>query len=106
MTILPVYISHFTSNPILIGLIPFLNTSCYLLPQLFASKWTLRLPRKKFMPVNVGLFSERLPIFLMPVSVVLFARNQPARYRGRSNHGRLAGHDRQSDPAQPPGAFL
>ncbi|MDD5369089.1 MAG: MFS transporter [Anaerolineaceae bacterium] len=75
--ILPLYISHFTNNSFLIGLIPFISSSCYLLPQLFTSNWTSRQPRKKFLPVNIGFFTERIPIFLMPFSVLLFAKSAP-----------------------------
>lgn len=76
-TILPVYVSHYTNSTLLIGLIPFIANSCYLLPQLFTSNWTSRLPRKKFLPINVGLFTERLPLLLMPLPVLLFARSAP-----------------------------
>jgi MFS family permease len=70
-------VSHFTNNAFLIGLIPFLSSSCYLLPQLFTSNWTSRQPRKKFLPVNIGFFTERIPLFLMPFSVLLFAKSAP-----------------------------
>src|SRR5512133_2388271 len=60
--ILPLYVKHFTENPILIGLIAFLSTAGFLLPQLFTSNFVERAPVKKFFPVNLGFFLERVPI--------------------------------------------
>src|SRR5215475_11209436 len=54
--ILPLYVSHFTDNPLLIGLIPFLTTSGFLLPQLFVANAVERAPRKKFFPATLGFF--------------------------------------------------
>src|SRR5512146_1689902 len=75
--ILPLYISHFTSDPLVIGLIPFLNTGGFLLPQLFTSNYVGRAPLKKFFPVNLGFFSERVPIFLLAPTAYLLAASQP-----------------------------
>ncbi len=75
--ILPLYISHFTDNPLIIGLIPFLNTAGFLLPQLFTSNIVERTPRKKFFPVNLGFFLERVPVLLLTLSVALFAKSRP-----------------------------
>lgn len=75
--ILPLYLSHFTSNPLIIGLIPFINTGGYLLPQLFTSNFVERAPIKKFFPVKLGFFLERIPIFLMAPSAYFLAANQP-----------------------------
>lgn len=75
--ILPLYVSHFTSNPILIGLLPFLNTAGFLLPQLFISNFVERAPRKKIFPVTIGFFSERIPIFALPFTALFLAKDQP-----------------------------
>ncbi len=75
--ILPLYISHFTSNPLIIGLIPFINTGGYLLPQLFTSNFVERAAIKKFFPVNLGFFLERIPIFLMAPTAYLLAGSRP-----------------------------
>jgi len=64
-TILPVYVSHFTDSKLLLGLLAALTSAGWLLPQLLTANWIQRLPRKKFAPVNVGLWTERLPVFLM-----------------------------------------
>lgn len=75
--ILPLYISHFTSNPIVFSLIPFLNTAGFLIPQLFTANFVERAPRKKFFPVNLGFFLERLPIFILTLTAALFAKDRP-----------------------------
>jgi MFS family permease len=75
--ILPLYISRFTDNPLIIGLIPFLNATLFLIPQLFTSNFIERAPIKKIFPVIYGFFGERVPLFLLPLSVYFFAINQP-----------------------------
>ena len=77
-TVLPLYVSHFTDSSFLIGLVAFINSFCVLAPQLFTSNWVARVPVKKVFPVTAGFFLERVPIFLMGPSVLLFAANQPA----------------------------
>jgi len=75
---LPLYVSHFTSNPLLIGLIPFLNTAGHLLPQLFVANAVERAPKKKFFPVTIGFFLERVPIFLLAPTAYFLATGRPA----------------------------
>ena len=75
--ILPLYISHFTTNPILIGLIPLFATSGYLLPQILTANAVERAPRKKFFPVTVGFFLERLPIILLAPAAYFWAVDRP-----------------------------
>ena len=75
--ILPLYVSHFTSNPVLIGLIPFLSTAGYLVPQLFVANVVERAPRKKFFPVNLGFFLQRVPIMLLAPTAYLLAGDHP-----------------------------
>lgn len=75
--ILPLYISHFTDNPLIIGLIPTINTAGFLLPQLFTSNFIQRAPLKKFFPVNLGFFTERLPVFLLAPSALFLAVANP-----------------------------
>jgi MFS family permease len=76
--LLPLYVSHFTTSPLVIGLIPFLNTAGHLLPQLFVANAVERAPRKKFFPVTIGFFLERVPIFLMAPTAYLLATSQPS----------------------------
>ncbi len=75
--ILPLYVSHFTDNPLFIGLIPFFGTAGYLVPQLFAANVVERAPIKKFFPVTLGFFLARLPIFLLAPAAFFLAANQP-----------------------------
>ena len=75
--ILPLYISHFTTNPILIGLIPLFATSGYLLPQILTANAVERAPRKKFFPVTIGFFLERLPIILLAPAAYFWAVGRP-----------------------------
>ncbi|MBN2550307.1 MAG: MFS transporter [Anaerolineales bacterium] len=75
--ILPLYVSHFTDNPLLIGLIPVLGTAGYLVPQLFTANTIERAPLKKFFPVNIGFFTERLPVLLLPLSAYFLATSHP-----------------------------
>jgi MFS family permease len=75
--ILPLFVSHFTSNAILIGLVAFIAAGGYLLPQLFAANWVERAPLKKFFPVTIGFFSERLPILLMAPAAYFLATSRP-----------------------------
>jgi MFS family permease len=76
--ILPLYVSHFTKSPLLIGLIPFLATGGYLLPQLFVANAVERAPRKKFFPATLGFFLERLPIFSLAPAAYFLATSWPA----------------------------
>jgi MFS family permease len=75
--ILPLFVSHFTKNLLLIGLIPFISTAGTLLPQLFMANAVERAPRKKYFPVNLGFFLERLPIFLLAPVTYFLAVSQP-----------------------------
>lgn len=75
--ILPLYVSHFTHNPLIIGIIPFLGTAGYLLPQLFVANAVERAPLKKFFPVKLGFLLERLPIFLLAPSAYFLATSRP-----------------------------
>ncbi len=75
--ILPLFVSHFTHSPLLIGLIAFFSTAGYLLPQMFVANAVERAPRKKFFPVNIGFFLERVPILLLAPVTFLLATRQP-----------------------------
>jgi len=54
-----------------IALLSVILTTGWLLPQLFTANWTQRLPIKKYAPVNIGLWTERLPIILLVPSAWL-----------------------------------
>lgn len=70
-TILPAYVSRLTDSTLLIGLLSMIGSMGWLLPQLFTANRVQRLPRKKVWPVRIGLFTERLPVVLLTLSVLL-----------------------------------
>jgi MFS family permease len=70
-TVLPVYVSNFTDSALVIGLLAAITSMGWFVPQLFTANWVQRLPVKKVLPVNVGLFTERLPVALLAPSAVL-----------------------------------
>jgi len=70
-TILPVYIANLTNNEFVIALLAVIISTGWLLPQLFTANWIQRLPLKKYAPVTVGFWTERLPIFLLVPSAWL-----------------------------------
>jgi len=77
-TIMPLYVSHLTDSRLLIGLISAITGAGWYLPQLLTAKYVARMPVKKKMVINVGLFSERLPFIVMAASVFLFAARSPS----------------------------
>jgi MFS family permease len=76
-TIMPLYVRHFTNSALLIGLVSTIAGSGWYLPQLLTVNYTERLPRKKPIVVNVGLFAERVPFLVMAASAFLFAGQSP-----------------------------
>jgi len=75
--ILPLFVSHFTSSPVLIGLIAFLTAAGPLLPQLLVAKAVAHAPRKIVFPAYIGFFVERLPLIILPAAVWLLADGPP-----------------------------
>lgn len=70
-TILPLFVSKLTLNPLWIALLAVLSQSAWYLPQLFVASPTEQLARKKPIVINLGFFTERLPLFLLPISALL-----------------------------------
>ena len=70
-TIMPVYIANLTNNKFAIALLSVIVSTGWLLPQLFTANWTQRLPLKKYAPVHVGFWTERLPVMLLVPSAWL-----------------------------------
>lgn len=70
-TILPLFVSKLTDHPLPIALLPILGQASWYLPQLFMAGFTEGLPHKKLMVINVGFFTERLPIWLMPFAALI-----------------------------------
>jgi MFS family permease len=75
--ILPLFVSHFTRNPFVIGLIPFIGWAGVLIPQLFMANVIERAPLKKFFPVTLGFYLERLPLILLGPATYFLATSQP-----------------------------
>jgi MFS family permease len=73
-TILPLYVNRFTDSKLAIGLLSTLASTGWLIPQIFTANWVQRLPRKKVAVVNLGLFTERLPLLLMVPAAWLSTR--------------------------------
>ncbi len=70
-TILPLFVSKLTPSPLAIGFLAMLAQGSWFLPQLFTTNAVERLPRRKPVPVKLGLFLERLPLwFLVPSALV------------------------------------
>jgi MFS family permease len=76
--VLLIYVTHFTKNPLLIGLISVISSGGYLLPQLFTSNMVERAPIKKIFPVKLGFIFERIPVFLLAPSAFWLAIRSPA----------------------------
>lgn len=75
--ILPLFVSHFTDNPLVFGLIPFLGWAGVLIPSIFMANAVERAPLKMFFPVTIGFYSERLPLLLLAPLTYLLAVDQP-----------------------------
>lgn len=70
-TMLPLFVSKLSDSPLLIGLIAVLAQAGWYLPQLFTSGLIERTARKKPWIVNLGFFTERLPVMLWPLAALL-----------------------------------
>ncbi len=73
-TIVPLFVSKITLNPLVIGLVAMIAQSSWFLPQLFAAGLTERVDRKKPIVVNIGFFLERVPVWLWPVAALMAVR--------------------------------
>jgi MFS family permease len=76
-TIVPLFISKLTASPLPIGLAAMIAQGGWFLPQLFTANVVERLPRKKPVVVNIGLFLERLPVWVL-ILAPLVATRSPA----------------------------
>ena len=70
-TIVPLFVSKITLNPLIIGLVAMIAQGAWYIPQLFTADRIERLDRKKPVLINLGFFTERLPVFLWPVAALL-----------------------------------
>jgi MFS family permease len=94
-TVIPLFISKLTDSAFAIGLAAVIAEGSWYLPQLFTANLVERLPRKKAMVVNLGLFLERFPIFLLVGAALAANRSHTLAliifFIGYSSHGIGAG---------------
>jgi len=67
-TIAPLFLSYLTDNTLVFGILATIVSTGWMLPQLFTANWVQNLPVKKYLPVKIGFFSERIPIILLPLA--------------------------------------
>ncbi|RME85222.1 MAG: MFS transporter [Caldilineae bacterium] len=94
-TILPLFVSKLTDSPLPLALLAMVAQSSWYLPQLLTAGPTERLARKKPIVINLGFFTERLPLWLLPVAALLSTRWPAAAlmlfFLGYAAHGLGAG---------------
>lgn len=74
-TVVPLFISKLTDSPIPIGIAALISQGAWFLPQVFTANSIEQLARKKPVIVNLGFFTERLPMWVIVFSAVIAARN-------------------------------
>ncbi len=75
-TILPLFLSKLTTNSFAFGFLAVIAQAGWFLPQIFTANSMERLARKKPVVANLGMFLERLPIWVM-LAAVFFASRRP-----------------------------
>ena len=73
-TIVPLFISKLTASPLPIGIAAVIAQSGWSLPQIFTANAVERLTRKKPVVVNLGLFAERLPLWILVIAPLIAVR--------------------------------
>jgi MFS family permease len=74
-TIIPLFVSKLTDSPFIIGLVAVISQGSWFLPQLFTANAVERLARKKPVVVNLGFFTERLPLWIMVGTAAIAGRS-------------------------------
>jgi MFS family permease len=75
-TMAPLFVSKLTSSPLAIGLVAVIAQASWFLPQVFTANLIERLPRRKPVVVQLGVFLERLPMWVL-VLAALIATTSP-----------------------------
>lgn len=70
-TIVPLFISKITLNPLVFGLVAMIAQASWFIPQLLTAGQIERLDRKKPVVVNAGFFLERVPVLFWPLAAYL-----------------------------------
>jgi MFS family permease len=73
-TIVPLFVSKLTDSSFAIGLVAVIAQGSWFLPQLFTANAVERLARKKPVVVNLGFFSERLPLWITIFAAMIAVR--------------------------------
>jgi MFS family permease len=74
-TIVPLFISRLTDSSLPVGLAQSIAQGSWFLPQLFTANVVERLARKKPVVVNLGLFLERVPMWLIVAAALIAGRS-------------------------------
>ncbi|MGQ9585966.1 MAG: MFS transporter [Anaerolineae bacterium] len=77
VTILPLYVERASGSRLLVGLVSAISQAGWYIPQLLTANYIERRSRRKPIAVNVGLFSERLPLWLLVASTFLLNPANP-----------------------------
>jgi MFS family permease len=75
-TVAPLFLSYLTDSTLAFGLLSMMVSTGWLLPQLFTANWVQSLPIKKIVPVKYGFYTQRMPIFLLPLAAWLALRSE------------------------------
>jgi MFS family permease len=67
----PLFVSKITLDPLVIGVVAMIAQSAWYVPQLFTADKIEQLDRKKPVLINLGFFTERLPVFLWPLAAFM-----------------------------------
>ena len=73
-TILPLFVSKLSNSAVPLAILAMLAQGGFFLPSLFTANFIERLDHKKPMVVNVGFFTERLPLLLMALVPLMAIR--------------------------------
>jgi MFS family permease len=73
-TILPLFLTKVTDHPLAFGLLAVIAQAGWFLPQLFTANLMERLARKKPVVVNLGFFSERVPVGMLVLAALAAGR--------------------------------
>ena len=76
LTILPAFVSKYTSSNLVIGMIPAINVLGFLLPQIVSARYVEKLSRKKRFILAVGT-GERLPWLFVAIAIFLLRDAPP-----------------------------
>lgn len=77
VTILPLFVERASGSRFLVGVVAALSQAGWYLPQLLTANYVERRPLRKPIAVNIGFFSERLPLWLLALSGFLLVPSRP-----------------------------